>query len=182
MGPRPASPHRRRPARRHSRPALPLASGPARWRRPRQPGGAEEQAAAAADPMRREVPHRRHRDVRVLPPTVPCSGETGAAVATVSADEVLLLRRARQIGRARGGLQYRCRRRPAPAMSVERRYAEATGRMRSACERPRKLRGGSVADAEKRKRDRSERALATHHVLALPDEAAGRASGQRREI
>jgi Dynamin family len=79
---------------------------------------------------------------------------------------------ASQIGRARGDLQYRLSEaRRALASSVERRYAEATGRMRTAMRAAEELRGASVADAAEKERDLSERELATRRALALLDEA-----------
>jgi GTP-binding protein EngB required for normal cell division len=79
---------------------------------------------------------------------------------------------ARQIGRARGDLQYRLSEATrALASSVERRYAEATGRMRTAMHAAEELRGASVADAAEIERDLSQRELATRHALALLDEA-----------
>jgi len=79
---------------------------------------------------------------------------------------------ARQIGRARGDLQYRLSEASrALALSVERRYADATGRLRAALAAAGELRGASVAAAEERERDLSEREVATRHALALLDEA-----------
>jgi len=84
----------------------------------------------------------------------------------------------RQIGRARGDLQYRLSEATrALASSVERRYAEATGRMRTAMHAAEELRGASVADAAEKERDLSHRELAARHALALLDEA-GDASEQ----
>ena len=58
------------------------------------------------------------------------------------------------------------------AGTVERRYAEATGRMRAALCAAGELRGASVADAAEKERDLSEREVAIRHVLALLDEVA----------
>jgi GTP-binding protein EngB required for normal cell division len=81
---------------------------------------------------------------------------------------------ARQIGRARGDLQYRLSEAArALARSVERRYAEATGRMRAALRAAEELRGASAVAAEEKERDLSEREVATRHALALLDEAGG---------
>jgi len=86
---------------------------------------------------------------------------------------------ARQIGRARGDLQYRLSEASrALALSVERRYADATGRLRAALAAAGELRGASVAAAEDKERDLSEREAATRHALALLDEAA--TEGERR--
>ena len=80
----------------------------------------------------------------------------------------------RQIGRARGDLQYRLSEASrALARSVELRYADATGRLRAALRAAGELRGASVAAAEERERDLSEREVAARHALALLDEAAG---------
>jgi GTP-binding protein EngB required for normal cell division len=80
---------------------------------------------------------------------------------------------ARQIGRARGDLQYRLSEASrALALSVERRYADATGRLRAALAAAGELRGASVAAAEEKERDLSEREVATRHALALLDGAA----------
>ena len=80
---------------------------------------------------------------------------------------------ARQIGRARGDLQYRLSEASrALASSVERRYADATGRLRAALRAAGELRGASAAAAQKRERDLSEREVAIRQALALLDEAA----------
>jgi hypothetical protein len=80
----------------------------------------------------------------------------------------------RQIGRARGDLQYRLSEASrALARSVELRYADATGRLRAALRAAGELRGASVAAAEARERDLSERKVATRRALALLDEAGG---------
>ena len=85
---------------------------------------------------------------------------------------------ASQIGRARGDLQYRLSEATrALAGTVERRYAEATGRMRAALRAAGELRGASVADAAEKERDLSEREVAIRHALAHLDEAGG--AGER---
>ena len=85
---------------------------------------------------------------------------------------------ASQIGRARGDLQYRLSEAArALAGSVERRYAEATGRMRAALRAAGELRGASVADAAEKERDLSEREVAVRHALACLDEAGS--AGER---
>lgn len=84
---------------------------------------------------------------------------------------------ARQIGRARGDLQYRLAEATrALASSVRRRYAEATDRMRAALAAAEELRGVSAAAADEKERDLSEREVATLRALALLDEAAGERS------
>jgi len=72
-----------------------------------------------------------------------------------------------QIGRARADLQYRLSEASrALARSVERRYAEATGRMRAALEAAAELRTASVAEAAAAERGLSQREAAVRHVLA----------------
>jgi len=79
---------------------------------------------------------------------------------------------ARQIGRARGDLQYRLSEASrALARSVELRYTDATGRLRAALHAAGELRGASTVAAEERERDLSEREVATRRALALLDEA-----------
>jgi GTP-binding protein EngB required for normal cell division len=88
---------------------------------------------------------------------------------------------ASQIGRARGDLQYRLSEAARVlAGSVERRYAEATGRMRAALGAAGELGGASVADAAEKERDLSEREVAVRHALALLNEVAEHARGARR--
>jgi hypothetical protein len=78
----------------------------------------------------------------------------------------------RQIGRARGDLQYRLSEASrALARSVELRYMDTTGRLRAALRAAGELRGASAAAAEQRERDLSEREAATRRALALLDEA-----------
>jgi len=79
---------------------------------------------------------------------------------------------ASQIGRARGDLQYRLSEASRElAYSVERRYADATDRMRAALRAAEELRGAAAAEAEGRERTLSEREAATRHALGLLDEA-----------
>ena len=86
---------------------------------------------------------------------------------------------ASQIGRARGDLQYRLSEASrALARSVERRYADATTRLRAALRAAGELRGASVAAAQERERALSERELAARQALALLDEADG--AGEQR--
>ncbi|MFY9846903.1 MAG: dynamin family protein [Trebonia sp.] len=88
---------------------------------------------------------------------------------------------ASQIGRARADLQYRLSEATrALAGTVERRCAEATGRMRAALRAAGELRGASVADAAEKERDLSEREVAIRHVLALLNEVAEHAGGAWR--
>ncbi|HEY7261629.1 MAG TPA: dynamin family protein [Trebonia sp.] len=84
---------------------------------------------------------------------------------------------ARQIGRARGDLQYRLSEATrALARGVERRYAEATDRLRSALRAAGELHGASAAEAEEKEQALSEREVATLRALSLLDEAAGERS------
>ena len=86
---------------------------------------------------------------------------------------------ARQIGRARGDLQYRLSEASrALARSVELRYTDATGRLRAALRAAGELRGASAAAAEQRERDLSEREVATRRALALLDEAGSASEPQ----
>jgi GTP-binding protein EngB required for normal cell division len=79
---------------------------------------------------------------------------------------------AAQIGRARGDLQYRLAEAGrALARAVERRYADATGRMRAALHAAEDMRSSSAAVAEEKQRQLSERSVAAQHALALLDEA-----------
>jgi GTP-binding protein EngB required for normal cell division len=85
----------------------------------------------------------------------------------------------RQIGRARGDLQYRLSQASrALARSVEVRYTDATDRLRAALRAAGELRGASVAAAEESERDLSEREVATRRALAMLDEP-GSASERR---
>ena len=88
---------------------------------------------------------------------------------------------ASQIGRARADLQYRLSEATrALAGTVERRSAEATGRMRTALCAAGELRGASVADAAEKGRELCEREVAIRHVLALLNEVAEHAGGAWR--
>jgi serine/threonine protein phosphatase PrpC/GTP-binding protein EngB required for normal cell division len=83
-----------------------------------------------------------------------------------------------QIGRARADLQYRLSEASrALARSMERRYAEATGRMQAALQAAEELRSASTAEAAGKERELSERAAAVRHALALLGDA-GKVSGQ----
>jgi len=82
-----------------------------------------------------------------------------------------------QLGQARGDLQYRLSEASRPlARSIERRYAEATGRMRAALQAAEELRAASAAEAAVRERELSRRAAAVRHALTLLDQA-GQVSG-----
>ncbi len=79
---------------------------------------------------------------------------------------------AAQIGRARGDLQYRLAEAGrALARTVERRYADATDRMRAALRVAEEMHGSSAAAAEEKERQLSERSVAAQHALTLLDEA-----------
>jgi GTP-binding protein EngB required for normal cell division len=83
-----------------------------------------------------------------------------------------------QIGRARADLQYRLSEASrALARSMERRYAEATGRMRAALQAAGELRTASAAEAEVRECELSEREAAVRNALTLLD--AGGHGGER---
>ena len=72
-----------------------------------------------------------------------------------------------QIGRARGDLQYRLSEASrALARSVERRYADATDRLRAALRAADDLRGASAAEAAGRERELSRREAAVRDALA----------------
>lgn len=76
-----------------------------------------------------------------------------------------------QIGRARGDLQYRLSEASrALARSMERRYAEATDRMRAALRAADELRSASAADAAGKERELSQREAAVHRALAVLNE------------
>ena len=78
-----------------------------------------------------------------------------------------------QIGRARGDLQYRLAEAGrALARTVQRRCADATGRMESALRAAEEMRNSSAAVAEERERELSERAVATEQALILLEKAA----------
>jgi GTP-binding protein EngB required for normal cell division len=83
-----------------------------------------------------------------------------------------------QIGRARADLQYRLTEASrAMVRSMERRYAEATGRMEVALKAAGELRAASAAEAAHMERKLSEQAAAVRHALTLLDDAA-EGSGQ----
>jgi hypothetical protein len=80
---------------------------------------------------------------------------------------------ASQIGRARGDLQYRLSEASRIlARSVERRYAEATGRMWAALQTAVELRTASAGQAREKEHQLAERAAALRHARSLLDEAA----------
>jgi GTP-binding protein EngB required for normal cell division len=78
-----------------------------------------------------------------------------------------------QIGRARADLQYRLSEASrALARSMERRYAEATGRMQAGLQAAEELRSTSAAKAGRKEGELSERAAAVRHALTLLGDAA----------
>jgi hypothetical protein len=78
---------------------------------------------------------------------------------------------AAQIGRARGDLQYRLAEATRELEgTVERRYADAAGRMRAALRAAEEIGDASAAEAGDKEHILSERITATHHALALLDE------------
>lgn len=80
---------------------------------------------------------------------------------------------AAQIGRARGDLQYRLSEATRTlATTVERRYADATGRMQAALRAAAEIGRASAADAEHQENLLSERIEATRHALGLLDRVA----------
>lgn len=79
-----------------------------------------------------------------------------------------------QVGRARADLQYRLSEASrALARSMERRYADATGRMQAALHAAEELRSASATDAARRQRELSGRAAAVRHALTLLGAAGG---------
>ena len=85
---------------------------------------------------------------------------------------------ASQIGRARADLRYRLSEASRGlARSMERRYAEATGRMQAALQAAGELRAASAAEAEVRECELSEQEAAVRHALTLLD--AGGHGGER---
>ena len=79
----------------------------------------------------------------------------------------------RQIGRARGDLQYRLAEATrALVRVVEQRYADGTDRIRSALQAAADLREVSAAEAAAKERDLAEREAALRHALGLLDQAA----------
>jgi GTP-binding protein EngB required for normal cell division len=80
---------------------------------------------------------------------------------------------ARQIGRARGDLQYRLAEASRALVRViEQRYADGTGRIRSALQAAAGLREASAAEAAAAQRELAEREAALRHALGLLDQAA----------
>jgi GTP-binding protein EngB required for normal cell division len=80
----------------------------------------------------------------------------------------------RQIGRARGDLQYRLAEATrALGRVVGQRYADGTGRIRSALQAAAELREASAAEAAAKGRELAGREMALRHVLGLLDQAAG---------
>jgi GTP-binding protein EngB required for normal cell division len=81
----------------------------------------------------------------------------------------------RQVGRARADLQYRLSEATrALARAVERRYTDATERMRSALQAAADLRESSAADAARQETELAGREAALRHVMDLLDHAAAR--------
>jgi len=79
-----------------------------------------------------------------------------------------------QTGRARADLQYRLSEASRVlARSMERRYAEATGRMQAALQAAGELCTASAAEAAEKEHQLSERTVALRHALTLLDDAAG---------
>ena len=80
---------------------------------------------------------------------------------------------ARQVGRARGDLQYRLAEATrALVRMVEQRYADGTDRIRSALAAAADLRAASAAEAAQKEEELSGREAALHHALGLLDRAA----------
>jgi GTP-binding protein EngB required for normal cell division len=78
----------------------------------------------------------------------------------------------RQIGRARGDLQYRLSEAARTlAGAVRQRYGDATDRMRAALAAAEELRGASAAEVRAKERELDERSAALRHTLTLLDEA-----------
>jgi len=79
----------------------------------------------------------------------------------------------RQIGRARGDLQYRLAEASrALVRVVEQRYADGTDRIRAALQAAAGLREASAAEAAAKERELAEREAAMRHALGLLDQAA----------
>ena len=79
----------------------------------------------------------------------------------------------RQIGRARGDLQYRLAEASrALVRVVEQRYADGTDRIRAALRAAAGLREASAAEAAAKERELAEREAAMRHALGLLDQAA----------
>ena len=84
----------------------------------------------------------------------------------------------RQIGWARGDLQYRLDEATRALVRVVRqRYADGTDRIRSALAAAAGLRAASAAEAAAGERDLAEREAALRHAVGLLDQAAGPSSG-----
>ncbi|MGH3207084.1 MAG: hypothetical protein ACRDNO_04930, partial [Trebonia sp.] len=84
---------------------------------------------------------------------------------------------------SRGDLQYRLSEASrALARSVERRYAEATDRMRAALGAADDLRGASAAEAAGKERELSRREAAVRHALAVLGETSSGQSAPRRPV
>jgi Dynamin family len=79
----------------------------------------------------------------------------------------------RQVGRARGDLQYRLAEATRTlARVVEQRYADGTSRIRSALGAAAELREASAAEAAEKDRELANREAAVRHVMSLLDQAA----------
>ena len=79
----------------------------------------------------------------------------------------------RQVGRARGDLQYRLAEATrALERVVGQRYADGTDRIRSALQAAAELREASAAEAGEKKKELAEREAALRHVTCLLDQAA----------
>jgi hypothetical protein len=79
----------------------------------------------------------------------------------------------RQIGRARGDLQYRLQEATrALVRVVGQRYADGTDRIRSALTAAASLREASAAEAAAKEKELAGRETAVRHAIALLDEAA----------
>jgi GTP-binding protein EngB required for normal cell division len=80
----------------------------------------------------------------------------------------------RQIGRARGDLQYRLdEAKRALVRVVRQRYADGTDRIRSALDAAAGLRQASEAEVAAKKRELAEREAALRHAIGFLDQAAG---------
>jgi len=81
----------------------------------------------------------------------------------------------RQVGRARGDLQYRLEEATRALVRVVRqRYADGTGRIRSALAAAAALREASAAEAAAKEQELARRESALHHVTGLLSQAAAR--------
>ena len=87
----------------------------------------------------------------------------------------------RQIGRARGDLQYRLAEATrALVRVVEQRYADGTDRIRSALQAAAALREASAAEAGEKKRELAEREAGLRHVTDLLDQTVSEDQATRR--